>query len=552
MTNCLTWPHHYDLAKAHPTGHSDNTCHIVVHGRETTSLLSRFVADRTRLSDLLARADPDAPALIDDVTELTFGALAGRAGLFAGWLRAQLPPDAAVGILAENSVDYVAWLYAIPAAGMRAVLLNVRDHPDGWAQIVARTNIRLVVGDAALLDRLNEGVELADFDDALARATAAADTDMAPPADDPIAAAEAADAVAWIVPTSGTTGTPKLAMLSHATLLAAVRGCAEARPVAPDDVYLLAFPLCHVAAYNVLVQHLHARPVVVTRRFDPARTAALIERHRVTVASLAPTMIAAIVDDATLADRHDLRTLRLIGYGSAPIAEPLLRRAMGALGCGFSQGYGMTELSGNCVFLDDVDHARGLDGDPALLRSAGRATTAVEIRILDDEGKNLALGAVGEIAVRGAQVMVGYHDDPTATAEAIVGGWLRTGDLGRLDERGYLTVVDRKKDVIVTGGENVASREVESVLHAHVSVRDAAVIGVPDERWGERVTAVVTAAPGHTIDEPTLVQHCRDHLAGFKIPRRVVELAELPRNATGKVDKPRLRRDLAPHAPIRA
>ncbi len=501
----------------------------------------------TGLHELLAWADARAVAIIDDERALSFGDLAHAAALGrARAVRARRAPGAVVAVLALNSAEYVTWLYGAPEAGSPALLLNVRDHPRSWAGLLARSGCSLVVGDPALLERLAPecppDVELLAFETA-----SPAGGEPTPEGERGAGTTALSDSdPCWIVPTSGTTGTPKLAMLTHASLLAAARGCAEARPVAAGDVYLLAFPLCHVAAYNVLVQHLHGGTVVVTRRFEPRRTAELIERHRVTVASLAPTMIAALLDDGA-ARRHDLGCLRLLAYGSAPIAEPLLRRAMSLLGCGFSQGYGMTELSGNCAYLDARDHVRGLD-DPAILRSAGRPTSLVDLRIVDARGGELASGAVGEIAVRGPQVMAGYLEDPGATALAVVDGWLHTGDLGRLDERGYLTVVDRKKDVIVTGGENVASREVEAVLHDDPMVAEAAVVGVPDERWGERVTAVVVAARGVAIDEDALVARCRAALAGYKIPRRVVVLDALPRNATGKVDKLALRRRLAPAA----
>ncbi|HEY3834207.1 MAG TPA: AMP-binding protein [Acidimicrobiia bacterium] len=500
----------------------------------------------TGLHELLARADARTVALVDDARAVTFAELDRAVADVAARLTESRPPGAVVAILAANSVDYVTWLYAIPRAGMRALLLNVRDHPRSWAAIVTRSGCTLVAGDRDLLDQLDQlgperppAVELLEFSQVRPSGAAPEGPRVSTAGDD----------VAWVVPTSGTTGTPKLALLTHASLLAAARGCAEARPVAADDVYLLAFPLCHVAAYNVLVQHLHGRTVVVTRRFEPGRTAHLIEQHRVTAASLAPTMIAALLDHiaasaqrtADSASQPDLSSLRLLAYGSAPIAEPLLRRAMTELGCDFSQGYGMTELSGNCAYLDADGHRRGLD-DPEVLRSAGRPTSFVELRIVDDRGVAVAIGEVGEIAVRGPQVMAGYLGDPDATAAAIVDGWLRTGDLGRVDAHGVLTIVDRKKDVIVSGGENVASREVESVLHADPSVAEAAVIGVPDERWGERVTAIVVPARDAHVDEGALVARCRAELAAYKIPRRVVIVDALPRNATGKVDKPELRR----------
>jgi acyl-CoA synthetase (AMP-forming)/AMP-acid ligase II len=531
----------------------DECADAELHQRtHNSSLRSRAVAG-PGLHQLLARADAREVAVVDDARAVTFAELDREVAEVSERLGAARAPGAAVAILAENSVDYITWLYAIPRAGMRALLLNVRDHPRSWAAILSRSECTLAVGDAHLLDRLAPecppGVDVIDFANALVPGalTEGAEASEASASGHRALAAEHRrdkDDTAWIVPTSGTTGTPKLALLTHASLLAAARGCAEARPVAGDDVYLLAFPLCHVAAYNVLVQHLHGRTVVVTRRFEARRTAQLIERHRVTAASLAPTMIAALLDDIAHDDsRHDLSSLRLLAYGSAPIAEPLLRRAMADLGCDFSQGYGMTELSGNCAYLDADGHRRGLD-DPDVLRSAGRPTSLVELRIVDDDGVAVATGEVGEIAVRGPQVMAGYLGDPDATAAAIVDGWLRTGDLGRLDAQGALTIVDRKKDVIVSGGENVASREVEAVLHADPTVAEAAVIGVPDERWGERVTAVIVPAPDAHVDEDALVARCRAALAAYKIPRRVVIVDTLPRNATGKVDKPELRRQM--------
>ena len=214
---------------------------------------------------------------------------------------------------------------------------------------------------------------------------------------------------------------------------------------------------------------------------------------------------------------------------------------MGALDCAFSQGYGMTELSGNAVFLNANDHELGIGGHPNRLHQAGRATEVAQVRILDDDGNDVALGAIGEISVRGEQVMSGYYNDPEATQLAIVDGWLRTGDVGIIDADGYISVVDRKKDIIISGGENIASREVEAVLYQHHAVREAAVVGIPDERWGETVAAVVALKPGMTATDDELMLHCRNQLAGFKQPRKIVFLDELPKNTTGKIEKHRLR-----------
>jgi acyl-CoA synthetase (AMP-forming)/AMP-acid ligase II len=524
----------------HPSPYSD------AQGRTTDTVreVVQRAAELATLDAVVRRAAAAAPAVTAIVAcdaTWTFADLAHRIDTLAGGLAAATPRGATVAVLGESSAAYVEALYAAPAAERRLLLLNFRHHPREWRAMLDRAGAVLVLGDSELLDRLADeapGTEerLVAFgtDDHTALHDPTRHVPPPRPAD--------RDAVAWIVPTSGTTGTPKLACLTHRSLLAAAEGCAIARPVAPDDVYLLAFPLCHVAAYNVVVQHLHARPLVLLRRFDPDAASNAIAEHRVTTASLAPTMIAALLDAPRDHDR--LASLRAINYGSSGIAEPLLRRAMDELDCGFSQGYGMTELSGNCAYLSPEDHRRGLIDDPALLRSAGLPTPLVELRIVDDTGRAVAPGAVGEIAVRGEQVMAGYLDDDAATHDAIVDGWLRTGDLGRIDDGGRLFVVDRKKDVIVTGGENVASREVEAVLHDHPAVHDVAVVGIADDYYGEAVAAAVVLRPGHHATEDELVAHCRARLAGYKRPRHVVFVAELPRNTVGKVDKGRVRATL--------
>jgi acyl-CoA synthetase (AMP-forming)/AMP-acid ligase II len=219
----------------------------------------------------------------------------------------------------------------------------------------------------------------------------------------------------------------------------------------------------------------------------------------------------------------------------------VLRAAVERWNCDLSQGYGMTELSGNAVFLGADEHRRAAAGDERLLGAAGRPAPGVELR-LDDR--------TAEILVRAPQVMAGYWQDAAATEAALANGWLHTGDVGRIDDDGLLTVVDRLKDVIVSGGENVASREVEAVLHTHPSVAEVAVIGLADEHWGERVAAVVVRRPDRDVDAEELIRLTRAHLAGFKIPRRVEFVDELPRNAAGKVLKQVLRDELGARAPL--
>ena len=238
-------------------------------------------------------------------------------------------------------------------------------------------------------------------------------------------------------------------------------------------------------------------------------------------------------------DDDVLRSVRAIGYGASAMPAPVLRGAVERWDCDLSQGYGMTELSGNAAFLGADEHRRAAAGDDRLLRAAGRPAPGVELRLAE---------RTDEILVRAPQVMLGYWQDVDATAAALAGGWLHTGDVGRIDDDGLLTVVDRLKDVIVSGGENVASREVEAVLHSHPGVADVAVVGLPDPRWGERVAAVVVRRDGDAVTAEELVTLARSHLAGFKVPRVVEFVDVLPRNAAGKVLKQQLRDQLGGEA----
>jgi len=335
-------------------------------------------------------------------------------------------------------------------------------------------------------------------------------------------------------------------MLTHASILAAVEASAGARPVEADDVYMFPFPLCHVAGYIVVHRHAHGRPVVLMSGFAASEVCDTVERERATSTSLAATMLATLVE-LIESEPHrltQLQSLRSIAYGAAPMPTPLLRRADELLGVDFAQGYGMTELSGNAVFLNAEAHRRGLSGEAGLLEAAGTPAPGVDLRLVNDAGEDVAHGEVGEILIRAAQVMQGYLDDPAATDAALRDGWLHTGDMGRIVD-GWLHVVDRKKDIIITGGENVSSLEVEAALLDHPSVARVAVVGVPDPKWGENVCAVIVATPGSEIVSADLVAFVRQRLAGFKVPRHIVFVDELPVTGSGKVVKAQLRQRLS-------
>jgi acyl-CoA synthetase (AMP-forming)/AMP-acid ligase II len=526
------------------------------------------------ICDLAAAEAPDATALVSDGRRLSFAGLAQRVEAVAALVGRHTAPGDRVVLVADNHLDVVTALYAVPRAGAILTPANTRHTPAEVAALIEATRPTLLLGDPTQLDRLagapptGAGVptvlslggahpsasgDLTALADALAGAPDAAPTDRAATAAPTAAAAAAATAddgacaCAWLIHTSGTTGRPKGAMLTHRSLIAAVLNSAIARPLRDDDVYLFPFPLFHVAAYNVVHAHLRRRPVVLVPRFDAATVLALIDAERVTCCSLAPTMLSMLLDHP---DRSaaSLDGLRQISYGASAMPLDLLRRVLEELPhCGLAQGYGMTELSGNAVFLSPEDHRRAAAEEPGLLAAAGRPGPLVALRIVDDDDREVAPGEPGEILVRGDQVCAGYWNDPDASAAVRLGPWLRTGDIGRIDD-GVLYVVDRKKDLIITGGENVASREVEDVVSLHPDVAAVAVVGVPDDRWGETVCAVVVPRAGAApIDPAALIAWTEGRLAGFKRPRRVVVTTELPLNASGKVDKVALRRLAAEH-----
>ena len=344
--------------------------------------------------------------------------------------------------------------------------------------------------------------------------------------------------------TSGTTGFPKGAMLTHGAMLAHAAHVATDFELAPTDVVQVAMPLFHVGgtSYAFLALGQGAR-IVMARMPDPAALLEMIGAEGITHTFWVPALMGAMTQVPGAAEK-DYSSLRAISYGASPMPLPVLRASLQLFGPRLHQVYGMTEACGVVTSLGPEDHA-----DPAVahrLVSAGKPITGVTVEVRDPAtGEVLGVDEPGEIWVRTDQLMSGYWQKPEATAAAVTpDGWLRSGDGGHIDADGYVYVTDRIKDMIVSGGENVYPAEIERVLAEHPSVADVAVIGVPDERWGEVPKACVVAAPGATIDPEALLAHAREHLAGFKCPRTVDVLEELPRNPTGKILKKELR---APH-----
>jgi acyl-CoA synthetase (AMP-forming)/AMP-acid ligase II len=334
-------------------------------------------------------------------------------------------------------------------------------------------------------------------------------------------------------------------MLSHRNVVAAVMNSLVSwdkdPPDAPDPVFMLTFPMYHVAGYALLVNHLRALPVVIVQNFEIDTFFATIQRHRVSALSLAPTMIAMLLNHPSR-ENYDLSSLRNIGYGASAMPVAVLLRAREIWPqVRFATGFGMTELGGNVMVLTAEEHERAVDEGLPILNSVGRQMLLSRVRVVDGEGRDVAPGEEGEILVKGDQVLSGYWRNPEATAKSFVDGWFHTGDVGRWNEDRYLWIVDRKKDMIVTGGENVYPREVEEVLYRHPAVLEAAVIGAEDEKWGEEVVAVISCRAGESTTPGDLVAHCREHIASYKKPRAIAFIDELPKNASGKVLKRELR-----------
>ncbi|HUP09721.1 MAG TPA: long-chain-fatty-acid--CoA ligase [Caldimonas sp.] len=348
--------------------------------------------------------------------------------------------------------------------------------------------------------------------------------------------------LAGIFYTGGTTGFPKGVMLSHTNLCSSALALHSEGVAPPGGIYLHAAPMFHLADMGFSgAQWIEGNTHTVIPAFNPELVLDVLERDRVTHVLLVPTMIQMTVDHPAMGKPRDLSALKTIVYGASPIAEAVLERAMAALpGVGFVQAYGMTELSPLATVNPAWYHT--VEGRKlGKLRAAGRAGFCVELRIVDSDGHEVPRGTVGEVVVRGPNVMQGYWNKPEQTAQAIRNGWMHTGDGAWMDDDGFIFIADRLKDMIITGGENVYSGETENAVALHPAVAACAVIGIPSEQWGETVHAVVVRKPGQEVSAEALIAHCKTLIAGYKCPRSVAFVDALPISGAGKVLKTKLR-----------
>lgn len=511
------------------------------------------VSEAATLADVIrvqAQTRGDATALVFEGRESSYGELDRNSNRVAnGLIALGLKPDERIAYLGKNSDLFIELLIGAVKAKVVAAPVNWRlaapeiafivDDAKAAVLFVGPEFIDLVRGLHAQLPQLRAIVAMeggpADWIDFAGWRDAQADTD-------PNLALADSD-VAIQLYTSGTTGKPKGAMLSHRNFLSLLRiGGTDDNPdwnIWTDaDVSLVAMPVFHIGGIGWAVFGLyHGAKSVIAREFDPNKVLDFFRDHGISKLFLVPAAMQFIVRQPR-AREMDFSQLKYIMYGASPIPAALLKECIAVFGCGFVQMYGMTETTGTIVVLAPEDHVEGR----ACMRSAGKALPGIEIAILGADGTPLEVGEVGEIATRSASNMVGYWNLPDATARTLDGdNWLRTGDAGYLDSDGFLYIHDRIKDMIISGGENIYPAEVESALCDHPDVAEVAVVGVPDETWGEAVKAVVALKPGKNISALDLIAFARERIAAFKTPKTIDFIAALPRNASGKILRRQLR-----------
>lgn len=455
-----------------------------------------------------------------------------------------------VAILLHNCPEFWIVLWACFKAGIGAVPINFRLHPRECAYIIDHSEaVAVVLGPDfrdAMWEHRKDMPRLKNFicidaptDGMLDYKTLIGGSqgefrDVEVERDD----------LAWLFYTSGTTGKPKGAMLTHHNLMTMTMNFfADITSLGPEDSILHAAPMSHGSGlYGIPnVAKGAANVILGSKSFDPELVFATIEKRRITNMFMAPTMIKRLVTSPAI-DRYDLSSLKCIHYGGAPIYLEDAKEAVRKLGQILVQLYGQAESPMTITYLRKEEHVvNGAEEQLKRMTSAGIPRTDVEVKIVDEQEREVPPGEMGEIVVRGEVVMKGYWKDPEATAETLRGGWLHTGDLGTMDERGYVYLLDRAKDMIISGGENIYSREVEDVIMRHPAVYEVAVIGVPDETWGEAVKAIVSLKPGCVATEQEIIEFCKSHLASYKKPKSVEFVDELPKNAYGKILKRELR-----------
>jgi len=491
--------------------------------------------------DLLSYARvhaPDRTAVVAADRSITFRELDSRANRLVTLFRSfSLQVGDVVALLAKNELEYFEIHIAAIRMGLVLMPLNFRLAVPELNYIIRDSKPKLLIYGEAF-SNVAEPLEVARKQSLGAAYDALMASASHPDVTDWRVSAEAPFAILY---TSGTTGRPKGAILSNRSLFSRIGSNLFEYGLRTEDRFLMCLQLFHIGSINCFSHLYIGSTVVLIKDFDAASVLGILPRHRITVALWVPTMINFIVNLPDV-ETADFANLRLVVYGGSPIPPVTLSRAVKLMRCGFLQTYGMTETNA-ITMLRPGDHDPV--NKPHRLASAGTVALGMEARVVDDRERDVGPAVKGEILCRGPSLMDGYVNRPDATEEVMRGGWMHTGDMGYFDVEGYLYVTDRKKDMIVSGGENVYPREVEDVLFEHPAILEAAVIGVPDDKWGERVHAVLVLKEGAKADREGVIRFARSRLAGYKLPKTVGFVSELPKNAAGKVDKNHLRATFA-------
>ena len=506
-----------------------------------------------------AQIFPEQEILVFEGRRLTYGQLWEAVRRLANaFRRLGVTPGERIGVLDTNSDDYITAYYAAAAIGATFVPLNYRAKQAELEFMINAARIRvLLVGGryVPLIDEVRTrlpsvgtfvtlGVEHSGMI-SLEKLVAAESADFEEtPVDD--------DEVTILMYTSGTTSQPKAVMLTHNDFTAYVCGNVELADGTPRGTAVLAVPLYHIAgATNIMTSLFTGRKLVVLGQFEAGRWLEAVQSEGVTNAFVVPTMVKQLIDHADFG-HYDLSSLGNLSYGGAVMPFPVIRRAieMFPKTVGFVNAFGQTETTSTLTVLGPDDHR--LEGTPEeverklkRLLSIGQPLPDVQVKIADDDGGELSAGQVGELLVFTPRTMKGYADKEGRVTSPEHDGWLPTGDMGWIDEDGYIFLAGRKDDMIIRGGENISPAEVEAVLYSHAGVEEAAVIGVPDVEWGQQVVAVLVCRPGAAVTEAELTEFCRQRLASFKKPERFCFMDALPKNPLGKVLKKDLRAQLA-------
>ena len=500
--------------------------------------------------DNALRLHGDQPAIVDEEQNFTWFEHVARVAKAAGLLaELGVHPGDRFGIICENSFRYTELIHAGYWGGAIAVPINHRLAVPEILQILVDADCKALLLGRDYLE-IAEAAGMSPWRDKTIYVGASDDKVSRPQYEGLLKNAPSApqcpvveNDLAILLYTGGTTGRSKGVQLSHKNVYSNGMQMAIAMGAVPSDIYLHAAPMFHAADLLstgfTLVGAAHA----YLPAFTPTASLEVIQKYGVTATMKAPTMIIMNLTHREF-EKYDTSSLRIMLYGSSPMAAEWVQKSIeGFLHTQIVQGYGLTETSPIVSFLDWKTHKNAVEtGDANVLRSAGRPIIGLDMKITDDNGNDLPVGEVGEVTVRGPQVSNGYLNRPEETQRSFRDGWFYTGDVGRMDEKGLMYLLDRKKDMIVSGGENIYTSEVEAALYQHADIQECAVVGVPDDKFGEALFAVIVPREGKKLDKANIIEHCRKRIGGFKIPRHMDFVTEMPKSAMGKILKNELRR----------